>query len=149
MVNRPETGEIRVYSNVRRATCPNRVCIATRSRAASPSGRACYRKRPLSRLTSPIRNSSWATTALKRFDCLKDQLQTELNNAGISSARDDAESRLIDESSRWIPLRVVERIKEFGTELRVHLLADLSVLHQCQVHIIDARSCHRRTSGRA
>src|SRR5216110_53667 len=52
MVNRRETEEIRVSTNVRRAACPNRGCIATRSRAANPSGRACYRRRPPSRLAN-------------------------------------------------------------------------------------------------
>src|SRR5437870_2821771 len=49
MVSRPETEEIRVYSSVPREACPNRVCIATLSRAASPSAQACCPKRPIRR----------------------------------------------------------------------------------------------------
>src|SRR5437879_3035128 len=49
MVSRPQTEEIRVYSSAPREACPNRVCIATLSRAASPSARACCPKRPIRR----------------------------------------------------------------------------------------------------
>src|SRR6266704_2932070 len=49
MVSRPETEETRVYSSVPREACPNRVCIATLSRAASPSARARCPKRPIRR----------------------------------------------------------------------------------------------------
>src|SRR5262249_52208532 len=70
---------------------------------------------------------------------LKDQLQTKLNNARIPSARDDAETSLINEAIRWIPLRVIERIKKFRTKLRVHLLSYPRILHQCDVKVVDAR----------
>jgi hypothetical protein len=46
MVNRRETEECRVSSNVRRAQSPSLASIATRSRETRPSGPASYRKRP-------------------------------------------------------------------------------------------------------
>src|SRR5262249_51514676 len=70
---------------------------------------------------------------------LKDQLQTKLDNGRVPSAGDDAETGLINEPIRWIPLRVIERIKEFGTKLRVHLLSYLGILHQCNIKVVDAR----------
>ena len=70
---------------------------------------------------------------------LKDQLQTKLNNARVPSAGDDAEASLINEAIRRIPLRVIERVEELGTKLRVHPLADPRILHNCQINIIDDR----------
>jgi len=70
---------------------------------------------------------------------LKDQLQTKLDNARIPSAGDDAETSLINEPIRRIPLRVIERIKELGTKLRVHPVSYLRILHQCDIKVVDAR----------
>ena len=80
---------------------------------------------------------------------LKDQLQTKLNNARVPSAGDDAEASLINEAIRWIPLRVIERIKEFGTKLRVHLLSYLRILHQRDIKVVDARPNDGCAPGRA
>src|SRR5262249_10170635 len=85
---------------------------------------------------------------------LKDQLQTKLNNARIPGARDDAETSLINETIRWIPLRVIERIKKFGTKLRVHFLSYLRILHQRDIKVVDARPndgcapCRAEADGR-
>jgi len=70
---------------------------------------------------------------------LVDQFQTKLDNARVPSAGDDTETRLINEAIRWIPLRVIERIKKFGTKLRVHLLSYPRILHQCDIKVVDAR----------
>ena len=80
---------------------------------------------------------------------LKDQLQTKLDNARVPSAGDDTETSLINEAIRWIPLRVIERIKEFGTKLRVHLLSYPRILHQCDIKVVDAWPNDGCTPGRA
>src|SRR5262252_8177130 len=48
MVSRPETEEIPVCFNARKAARRNRACIAIRSKAVNPSGLGYYRKRPTS-----------------------------------------------------------------------------------------------------
>ena len=71
---------------------------------------------------------------------LKDQLQAKLNDARVSSARDNTETRLVDKSIRRIPLRVIERIKEFRPELRVHFFPDLRVLHKGPIKVLERRT---------
>ena len=44
---------------------------------------------------------------------------------------------------------MIERIKELSTELRVHILADLRILHHREVKVIDGRSDDGRAAGGA
>src|SRR5262245_59110253 len=63
------------------------------------------------------------------------ELQSELNDARIGCGQDIAESHAITRDVRRAEIRAVERVEQFGAELKVISLRQVKVLRQSEVEI--------------
>ena len=72
---------------------------------------------------------------------LEHQLQDKLRNARIPGVNNLAERRgILDVSRRSLPLSMVERVEHLVAELEFESLANLKILENADVEIVDARS---------
>ena len=73
---------------------------------------------------------------------LEVELQPELNNAGIGSGQNLTEAARITRNIRRAEIGAVERIEQFGAELKVIALGQVKVLRQREVEVYRSRAAH-------